>query len=509
MAIGGMGHPRVGFHFPPTGVDFTIIPSGPLPATPPAGYPAMLRVLGHPSAACDGVTRRDLLQAGSLALLAPAAGGAATAATAKNAPAKAVILIDLFGGPSHIDTFDPKPDTPAEIRGEFGSIATALPGVRVSDQVPLLAKRLDRTCLIRTLTHRYNSHNPYCVMTGFDGGNDREDYFAKPSNHPSMGSVCRYAGLGRPGIPPYVVLPAYPGYSQGLRRAGPYGGYLGGQYNPLFSSIDPTWNRPPGEGMKDFYNPKVVAFGDPQLPSLSSEMTLDMLDRRRTLLRQFDEQSTRFDTTPQFAVMAKRQREAFEVLTSPASRGAFDLGREPDRNRDRYGRDVFGASVLLARRLVEAGVTFVTVHTEARPSGHWDTHDNNFAMLREYLLPFLDRAVSALIDDLDARGLLESTLVVVMGDMGRTPRVNKRAGRDHWPQCGFALLAGGGTKRGHVHGSSDRTAAYPKDLPVTSGDLVATVYRLLGLDPEMTVPDLAARPNHVSHGGRPVEGVMA
>ena len=169
---------------------------------------------------------------------------------------------------------------------------------------------------------------------------------------------------------------------------------------------------------------------------------------------------------------------------------------------------MFGSSVLLARRLVEGGVSFVTVHTEAKGSGHWDTHKNNFKMLKHLLLPFLDRAVSALLDDLRNRGLLETTLVMVNGDMGRTPRVNAAAGRDHWPQCGFCLFAGGGVKQGHVHGRSDRQGGYPVEFPVTPGDLCATVYQLLGLDPHMMVPDQTGRPIHVAHGGEPIRGIM-
>jgi len=177
--------------------------------------------------------------------------------------------------------------------------------------------------------------------------------------------------------------------------------------------------------------------------------------------------------------------------------------------RDRYGRDTFGASVLLARRLVEAGVTFVTVHTEAKGNGHWDTHENNFNLLRHFLLPFLDRAVTSLLEDLDQRGLLETTLVVVNGDMGRTPRINAKAGRDHWPQCGFCLLAGGGVKEGLVYGTSDKSGAYPVDHPVSPGDLVATIYQQLGVDPETTVPDQIGRPLSITHGGQPVRAILA
>src|SRR5438128_3701785 len=182
--------------------------------------------------------------------------------------------------------------------------------------------------------------------------------------------------------------------------------------------------------------------------------------------------------------MTLRQQQGVQLLTSTAARLAFDLNQEPATVRDRYGRDAFGASVLLARRLVEAGVTFVTVHTETKGPGHWDTHENNFSMLQYLLLPFLDRALTSLLEDLTERGLLKSTLVVVTGDMGRAPRVNGKAGRDHWPQCGFCLLAGGGVKEGTVYGTSDKIGAYPTEHPVSAGDLVATVYHLVGVDPD-------------------------
>lgn len=461
----------------------------------------MLRVLGHRSAACDRFTRRDLLRAGSLAalgLLAPAA----TASPARRA--KAVILIDLFGGPSHIDTFDPKPDAPPEIRGEFGTIPTVLPGVRVTEHLPELAKRLDRTTLIRTVSHGYNSHNPYAVMTGYTGGQDQVDYHAKPSNHPSIPSVCQFFGVGRGAeLPGYVMLPAFPGFSQGLRRAGPYGGYLGPKFDPLFSTCDPKWTKPKVE----FYDHDHVPLGEPELPKGDGGLTLDALDTRRSLVTQLDTERRRFDTT---ADLPAKRAEAFALLTSPKARAAFDLTREPPRTRDRYGRDLFGNSTLLARRLVEAGVTFVTVHTEAaQGNGHWDTHENNFRMMKNILLPYLDRAVAALIDDLTDRGLLADTLVLVQGDMGRSPRVNAKAGRDHWPQCGFCLAFGGGVKAGYIHGKSDKTAAYPVEHPVLPGDLAATTYHLMGVDPEGTVPDQTGRPVPISHGGGVIRGILA
>jgi hypothetical protein len=311
--------------------------------------------------------------------------------------------------------------------------------------------------------------------------------------------------MGPTDIPRYVTMPAFPGYSQSLRRAGPYGGYLGSRYDPLFTVCDPKFERE----AKNFYDP-VIATGAPVLPSLDAlpDVTAKRLGRRRSLLQQFDSQLSQLDGSRATDSMGHFQQQVFSLLTSAKTRGAFDLTKESDAVRDRYGRNLWGSSVLIARRLVEAGSTFITVHWEAKNSSHWDLHGNNFGMLKSHL-PQLDRLTKALITDLDERGLLDSTLVVIMGEMGRTPRVNKNSGRDHWPQCGFSLLFGGGTKRGTVLGKTDAQAAYPTDRPVSAGDMAATIYQLLGVDPTMTVNDLSGRPIHISHGGEPVWEVIA
>jgi hypothetical protein len=443
----------------------------------------MLTVLGKSRHCCDNVSRRQLLQAGALSLFGSTFGPPVSILRAASPQpsrrrATSVVLLDLFGGPSHLDTFDLKPLAPVEIRGPFKPIATSVAGLQICEHLPRLARWMHRTSLIRTVSHSYNSHNPYAVMTGYTGGNDREDYFAKPTNHPGMGAVCQYLGIGgRQDLPGYVVLPAMPGYSQGLRRAGPYGGYLGGKYDPVFAvCTEHTGNAIVDD--KDSYNPKVVPRGVPRLPPLPADVTIDGLDRRRTLLEQVDEKARRLGSAG-VELMTSRQQQAFQLLTSQSARMAFDLDKEPPAVRDRYGRDTFGASVLLARRLVEAGVTFVTVHTETKGPGHWDTHENNFNMLEHFLLPFLDRALVSLLEDLADRGLLETTLVVVTGDMGRTPRINGKAGRDHWPQCGFCLLAGGGVKEGMKYGTSDKNGAYPVEYPVSPADLVATIYHTM------------------------------
>lgn len=472
----------------------------------------MLTVLGPRGQACDGVSRRAILRAGGLSLFGGLLAGTSTShaePSAKQAARiKSVILIDLFGGPSHIDMFDPKPDAPVEIRGEFASIPTSVPGLPICEHMPRMAEWMNRVALIRTLSHGYNSHNPYGVMTGFTGGNDREDYFSRPNDYPSMGSVATYFGCGQPGVPPYVVLPDFPGYTQSLRRAGPYGGLLGRKYDPLFATADPKLDKPL-DSNKDFYSDDVWAIGDPRLPSLDAATTADALDRRRTLLQQFDEQARLVEGSRAARDLANWQLAAFDLLLSPKVRGAFDLSKETDATRDRYGRDLFGSSTLMARRLVEHGVSYITIHTESKANGHWDTHNNNFRMLKNLRLPYIDRSLPALFDDLQSRGLWNSTLVVMCGDMGRTPKINKAAGRDHWPQCGFALLAGGAVKPGCVYGTSDKQAAYPIDFPVTPGDLCATIYHLLGISHEATVPDHLTRPIPISHGGQPVWDVLA
>src|SRR5688572_6061435 len=241
------------------------------------------------------VSRRDFLHAGSLAAACGFAPRASHASASRAAPAKAVLLLDLFGGPSHIDTFDPKPNAPAEVRGEFGTIPTALPGIRVTEHIPELARRMDRFATIRTVSHRYNSHNPYGVMTGFDGGQAQTDYFARPTNHPSVATVCRYFGLGRgTDLPGYVMLPAAPGYTQGLRRAGPYGGYLGTAFDPVFATADEHKRDNLGDA-KDFYSHTNIPGGEPRLPRLGGDLSLDALNTRRTLARQIDDAAAAVD----------------------------------------------------------------------------------------------------------------------------------------------------------------------------------------------------------------------
>ncbi|MBC7818947.1 MAG: DUF1501 domain-containing protein [Planctomycetaceae bacterium] len=477
----------------------------------------MLRVLGSNSRLCDGITRRELMQVGGLSLFSgmslPRLLRAAESKPARRpGRAKSVILFNLLGGPSQMDMFDMKPNAPVEVRGEFQPIDSSLPGLQICEHLPNTAKLMHKACLIRTVTHGYNAHNPLNIMTGFSGGKF-DQLRPEPTDPPDIGAVCQYLGMSPRDLPGAVCLPCYPGWGEssmypGIRRPGPYGGYLGSQYDPLFAVCEPKFDREP----KFAYYDQVIPMGEPRLPSLGElpDITVNRLDRRRSMLDQLDGQ---FEQTRKSGAVDRLnhfQQRAFDMLTSSKTRDAFDLSREPDALRDRYGRNLSGSSLLVARRLVEAGVPFISVHAEIFGKyGHsYDMHENNFSMLKDANLPILDLAYPALIEDLEARGLLDSTLVVVMGEMGRSPKVNGKAGRDHWPQCGFSLLTGGGTKPGCVFGETDKQAAYPISHPVSPGDIVATIYQLLGIDPHLTVPDQTGRPNHIAHGGEPIREIM-
>ena len=472
----------------------------------------MLSILGRGAKLCDGLSRREFLRVGGLSLFTGLTvprllEASAKASEPRRARAKSVILFNLLGGPSHLDMFDMKPNAPAEIRGEFRPIATSLTGLRICEHLPNIARMMHKACLIRTISHAYNSHDPLPIMTGFTGANPALQ--AQPSDPPDIGAICQYLGMGPRDLPGAVCLPCFPGSGESYKRGGPYGGYLGSQYDPLFSLCNPRFEREP---RLNHYDP-VMAIGEPYLPGLDQlpDMTIRRFDSRQALVQQVDRVFEETRRSPAMERLGRFQQRAFAMLTSSKTRDAFDLSQEPDRIRDRYGRNLYGSSLLIARRLVEAGVPFVSVHQEIfRHYGHaYDMHENNFHMLRDFNLPLLDQVYPALIEDLEARGLLDETLVMVMGEMGRTPRINAKAGRDHWPQCGFSLLTGGGIRPGMVYGVTDPHAAYPVSHLVRPADLVATIYHLLGIDPHMTVNDRIGRPIPIAHGGEPVHGVVA
>lgn len=478
----------------------------------------MLSVVGTARGAEGGVTRRELMRVGSLSLFGSmtsarlARAGGTGNGGARQGRARSVILFNLLGGPSHQDMFDMKPMAPAEVRGEFQPVATSVPGLSICEHLPRTARLMHKACLIRSVTHSYNAHNPLPIMTGYLKG-EFGQLRPEPSDPPDIGAVCQYLGMGPKDLPGAVCLPCYPGWGErsmypGIRRPGPYGGYLGSQYDPLFAECEPTFDRQPS---RPYYDP-VWPMGAPTPPKQDAgpAIVIDRLDRRRSLLEQLDVAFRQAHATGSVERMDRAQRSAYMLMTSATVRDAFDLSKEREALRDRYGRNLFGSSLMIARRLVEAGVPFISVHAENFiPHGFtYDMHENNFGMLRSYNLPVLDLGFPALVEDLEARGLLETTLIVVMGEMGRTPRVNAQAGRDHWPQCGFCLLAGGGTRPGMVFGSSDKNAAYPASDPVSPADIVATIYHLLGIDPDMTVKDRLARPIPIAHGGSVIREVL-
>lgn len=473
----------------------------------------MLSILGGQTKLCDGINRREVMRVGALSLfsgmtlpnlLRAAESGGGT----RRGKAKSAIVFNLLGGPSQMDMFDMKPNAPVEIRGEFQPIATSLPGLSICEHLPRTAGWMDRATIVRTVTHNYNAHNPLAMLTGFAEGSFAQT-FAERKDPPDIGAVCQYLGMGPADVPGAVCMPCYPGWGEKIRRPGPYGGYLGSQYDPLFSLCDPKFDRAP---KVSYYDP-VRPIGEPQMPSLGElpEMSASRLDRRRSVLGQLDVAFEAANSSRSMERLDRFQQRAFSMLCSSKTRDAFDLSSETPETRERYGRNLSGSSLLVARRLVEAGVTFVSVHAEIFGTmGHsYDMHENNFGMLKNENLPILDMAYPALIQDLEDRGLLDSTLVVVMGEMGRSPKINAKAGRDHWPQCGFSLLTGGGVKQGYVFGSTDKHAAYPATHPVSPGDVVATIYHLLGIDPHLTVPDLSGRPIAIAHGGEPIAEILA
>lgn len=475
-------------------------------------------MLGSARRACRGPTRRETLAVGSLSLLGGLFNTRALVAL-ENSPhqylrparAKNVVLLYLQGGAPTQDMFDLKPHAPGGVGGEFKPIATSAPGIEIGELLPLTAPWMHKSVVVRSVYHNGGCHKNLPMYTGFDVNLPDEEF--RESDPPSMGSVCAYLERDRQkALPTYIYLPCPLGWGEVRVKAGPHGGFLGHRYDAFSTECTAFVDHPPD----DIWNPQVVR-GEPRLTDteLREGVTLDRLNRRRRLVEQFDDQFRRIESTHDLANFPRQQRLAFEILTSREVREAFDLSREDDRTRDRYGRTLFGSSTLLARRLIERGVRFVNVSWDnfskrfEVSKASWDTHQRNFPMLRQTLLPNFDQTYSAFIEDLDRRGLLDDTLVVTMGEMGRTPRINPDGGRDHWTHCYSVLLAGAGLRGGMVFGASDDQAAYIKDKPVHIRDICATIYHLLGIDPEMPVYDRANRPVAVAHGGQAISEILS
>ena len=474
----------------------------------------MITMLGSPRRCCDGLTRRQTLQAGALSLL----GGfnlpdLLRAEERRDRPgrAKSVMLLYLLGGAATQDMFDLKPDAAAEVRGEFKPIATSAAGVQICEHLPRMARWMHKAAIVRSVNHKAGCHNCLPSYTGCEV--PQPDQHPRDTHPPSMGSVCEYLKRRDSDFPDYMYLPCWLGWGQVFRRGGPYAGYLGKRYDPLITECDPS-------GDKDAPAPKAgyprIVRGQPFLPesTLGADMTIDRMNFRKGLLQQLDDQVRVAETQNALKGFDRTQQRAFQVLTSSKMRAAFDLAGEDPKLLERYGRTLFGHSTLIGRRLVEAGVRFVNVTWDLFwdrvqiDYDAWDTHTRNFPILKHNKLPGLDLTYTALLEDLDQRGLLDETLVVVMSEMGRTPKINGNGGRDHWTHCYSALFAGAGIRGGTVHGASDAQAAYVKDLPVSTADICATIYHCLGIDPEMMLPDRAGRPHAISHGGQVIREIV-
>ncbi|MBI3461783.1 MAG: DUF1501 domain-containing protein [Planctomycetes bacterium] len=410
----------------------------------------------------------------------------AAGAVGKKASARSVILIFNSGAPSHLDLWDMKPEAGETVSGVFRPIRTNVPGIEISELLPHLAQHADKFAIVRTVHHNHTQHNSgmYWSIVGRPYPLDNTLINPGSKDYPSFGTLVGWLAQ-REGyhetLPPYVITPAPHCDSLVYITPGQFGGFLGRKYDPFVLNSDP--NAP------DFKVPNL---------SLLEGVTLDRTESRRVLLDCLDQTRHRLEGAG-LQGYDTAQEKAFALVTSPEARRAFDLSQEPPQVRDRYGRNPWGQSHLLARRLVESGVRFVT--TVNGPSIVWDTHKDNFNLLKSRLVPPMEQAFAALLEDLAQRGLLESTLVVWMGDFGRTPMINKDAGRDHWPHCYSLVLAGGGIRGGQVIGQSDRIGAHPVSRPVSPADIHATVFAALGHDPHTTTyPSAEGRPLPLSEG---------
>ncbi len=447
--------------------------------------------------------RRRLLSIGGAGLLGLTLPRWLAAEQRRSPPARAksVIFLYQFGGPSHVDMFDMKPDAPEKIRGPHKPISSNVPGISVSEHLPRIAQVMDKVTLVRSVHHGMKNHNSasYYALTGHAPPVDDIRLRDSLELFPAYGSVVDRLSPGGAGMPTFVAYPYV--IRDGAVTPGQHASFLGKKHDPFLVTEDPN--------DKNFRLPEL---------SLPGNLSLGRLENRRELQRLVDRQNHLLEDSAAAQGLDAYYDKALSMLNSPRVSQAFNLSAEPEKLRESYGRHPYGQSCLLARRLVEAGVKFVNVYFsssiggQSTTSGGWDTHGFNntrmFPIIEKYHLPITDQTLPTLLKDLDDRGLLDSTLVVWMGEFGRTPKINDNVSRDHWPQCYTALLAGGGVKRGFVYGASDKNATFPDRDPVRPDDLSATMFRLLGIDPQTEVYDTANRPLVIA-AGSPVTGLLA
>jgi hypothetical protein len=438
-------------------------------------------------------SRRSVLRIGGAGLLGlsfPRMLALANTPRARlKATAKAVIFLHQWGGPGQHETFDPKPHAPDNVRGWYGAAKTSIPGVIFGERIPKIAAMADKLTVIRCMQHSMKNHNSagYYSLTGVAPPSDDQRLRDSLELFPAHGSIVDKLAPAKPGTATFVSFPHV--IADGSITPGQHASFLGKAHNPLFVNQDP--NR------EDFRLPELT---------LPDNLSVERLENRRDILKLIDEQSELLDTSPVAQGLDESYQKAVAMLTSPRFKQAFDLTQEDRKTRERYGRTTYGQSCLLARRAVEAGAKFVNVYFSRAIGGKgqgWDYHGFNKESVTgrlEELLPMTDQTLPALLNDLEERGLFEDVLVVWVGEFGRTPRISSNGGRDHWPQCYCAVLAGGGVKKGYVHGASDKLGAYSTVGQVRPEDLAATMFEALGIDPETEIVDKLNRPLPIARG---------
>jgi Protein of unknown function (DUF1501) len=486
----------------------------------------MLRVLGSPKKLCNGTTRREALVAGGLSLFGLTLSDALRAEGATKGRAKSCILLYLYGSPSQLEMADMKPDAPVEIRGELKPIRSTLAGCDVCELLPHTAKIMNRVSVVRSLTHQHPIHGVAYATTGIPDIEVSMELNRYDSRHwPFIGSVVSYLERhnAKKPVPDNIALP-FPFSSQRtgeVHRAGPYAAFLGSQHQPHFTQFLGQANRKMTKTLLD----KTIEFDEPyvgispdarftlgEATQLPPEITIDRLDKRKSLLAQFEEARRGIDQLPMQHLDPMRKR-AYDMIGNESIRQALDVRREVPGMREHYGHTLFGQSCLAARRLVEAGSKFVTVFWDeyGLAGSGWDTHWDHYSRLKNELMPGFDRGFSGLIADLDARGMLDETLVVVLSEHGRTPKITpeRGGGRDHWSQAYSAFFAGGGVARGKVIGKTDKIGGSVVDQPISPKDVLATIYHLLGYNLETTLVDKLNRPQHLAPNASIISGLLA